>query len=38
MSEKNIIFNDKKVKKCDFYRNKKLFKIDYTDINKVLVS
>ena len=37
MSGKNIIFNDKKFKK-DFHRNKKPFKIDDIDFNKVLVS
>ena len=38
MSGKNIIFNDKKVNKSNFYRNKKLFKIDEIDINKILAS
>ena len=38
MSGKNIIFNDKKFKKRDFHRNKKPFKIDDIDFNKVLVS
>ena len=27
MSGKNIIFYDKKINKCDFYKNKKLFNI-----------
>ena len=36
MSAKNIIFHDKKINKNNFYRNKKLFKIDDIDINKVL--
>ena len=38
MSEKNIIFNDKKISKSIFYKIKTLFKIDDTDINKMLVS
>ena len=33
-----INFGDKKIKKSDFYKNKKLTKIDNTDVNKVLVS
>ena len=35
MSGKSVSFGDKKVKKCDFYKTKKLFK---TDVNKILVS
>ena len=38
MSGKNIIFDDEKITKSNFYRNKRLFKIDDIDINKVLVS
>ena len=38
MSTKNIIFDDKKLKKSDFYKNKKIFNIDYIDVNKILVS
>ena len=38
MSGKNIIFDDEKIKKNDFCRKKKLFKIDDIDINKILVS
>ena len=38
MSGKNIIFNDKKLNKNNFYINKKLFKIDDMDINKILVT
>ena len=38
MSGKNIIFNDKKTNKSNFYKNKKLFKTDDIDINKILVS
>ena len=38
MSEKNINFDDKKIKKSVFYKNKKVFQIDYIDVNKILVS
>ena len=38
MSGKNINFEDKKVSKSNFCKNKKLFKIDDIDINKILVS
>ena len=38
MSEKNIKFEDKKVDKRSFYKNKKLFKMEDIDINKILVS
>ena len=38
MSGKSIIFDNKKVNKNNFYKNKKLFKIDDIDINKMLVS
>ena len=38
MSGKNIIFDDKKMNKSNFYRNKKLFKIDNIDVDKILVS
>ena len=38
MSGKNINFDDKKIRKSDFYKNKKVFQIDYIDVNKVLVS
>ena len=34
MSGKNIIFDDKKVKKSDFYKNKKVIEVDDTDVNK----
>ena len=36
MSEKNVNFGDKKGKKSDFYKNKKVIKIH--DVNKILVS
>ena len=38
MSEKNINFDDKKIKKSEFYKSKKVFQIDDVDINKILVS
>ena len=36
MSGKNIIFNDKKINESNFYRGKKLFKVDEININKIL--
>ena len=38
MSAKSINFDDKKINKRNFHRNKKLFKIEDIDINKMLVS
>ena len=38
MSEKNIIFDEEKINKSSFYRNKKPFIIDNTDVNKILIS
>ena len=38
MNGKNINFNDKKIKKSEFYKNEKITKIDDTDVNKILVS
>ena len=38
MSEKNINFDDKKIEKSEFYKNKKVFQIDDIDVNKILVS
>ena len=38
MSGKNIIFNDEMINKSNFYRNKKSFIIDDTDVNKILIS
>ena len=38
MSGKTINFEDKKVNKSNFYKNKKLFKIEDIDINNILVS
>ena len=37
MSRKNIIFDDKKVKKSGFYKNKRLFKIDVSFLKKNLM-
>ena len=35
----DINFDDKKIKECDFYnKNKKIFNINYIDVNKILVS
>ena len=31
-------FRDKKIKKSNFYKNKKLFKIDNIDVNKIFLS
>ena len=38
MSGKNVNFGDKKIQKSDFYKNKKVVKIDAIDFNKILVS
>ena len=38
MSEKNINFDDKKIKKSEFYENKKANSMDDIDVNKILVS
>ena len=38
MNTKNINFDDKKNKKSDFYKNKKVFQIDDIDVKKILVS
>ena len=37
MIEKNINFDDEKIKKSEFYQ-KKAFQIDDVDVNKILVS
>ena len=37
-SGKNINFNDKKVRKSDFYKNKEIYNTDETDVNNILVS
>ena len=38
MSRKSINFDDKKINKSKFHKNKKLFKIEDIDINNILVS
>ena len=39
MNGKSISFDNKNIKKSDFYnKNKKIFNIDDTDVNKILVS
>ena len=38
MSGKSISFDDKKINKSSFYKNKKLFSLNDIDINKILVS
>ena len=38
MSGKKIILNDKKITRSNFYKNKKLFKIDDINVSKILVS
>ena len=38
MSGNDTYFEDKKINKSNFYKNKKLFKIEDIDINNILVS
>ena len=38
MSGKSINFDDKKINKSNFYKNKKLFNLNDIDVNKILVS
>ena len=38
MSGKSINFDDKKINKSNFYRNKKIFNIYDLDVNKILAS
>ena len=38
MSGENVNFGNKKIKKSDFYKNKKEAKIDDIHVNKILVS
>ena len=38
MSEESIKFGDKKINRKSFYANKKVFKTEDIDINKILVS
>ena len=37
MSRKSVNFRDKKNLKSDFYKNKKVAKIDDVDVSKILV-
>ena len=38
MSRSSTNFNNEKIKKNDFYKNKMIFNIDNIDVNKILVS
>ena len=38
MSGKNTNFGNKKIKKSDFYKNKKVIKIDDIDVSEILVT
>ena len=38
MSGKSVNFDDKKINKSSFYKNKKLFSLNDIDVNKILVS
>ena len=38
MSGKSINFDDKKIKKIEFYKNRKVFQTDDVDVNKIWVS
>ena len=38
MIGKKIKLDDKKINKSNFYKKKRLFKIDDIDVNKILVS
>ena len=38
MSAKNINFDDKKIKRNSFYKNKKINNIEDIDVNNILVS
>ena len=38
MAQKTINFDDKKINKSNFYKNKKLFNLHDLDVNKILVS
>ena len=38
MSGNNINFDDKIIKKCNFYKNKKIFNKNDIDVNNILVS
>ena len=38
MSGNNINFDDKKIKKSIFYKNKRIYSTDDIDVNNILVS
>ena len=38
MSGESINFDDKKINKSNFYKNKELFNIHHLDVNKIIVS
>ena len=38
MSGKSVSFGDKKLKKSNFYKNKKIYKIDDINVNEILGS
>ena len=38
LSRKNINFDNEKIKKCNFYKNKKLLYIYDIDVNRILIS
>ena len=38
ISRNSLNFNNEKILKSDFYKNKKIFNIDNIDVNKILVS
>ena len=38
MSRKNVNFGDKQIKRIDFFKRKKVTKINDIDVNKILVS
>ena len=38
MSGENLIFDNKKINKSNFYKIKKLSKIDDIEVNKILIS
>ena len=38
MSSKSVNFGDRKIEKSDLYKNKKVIKIDDSDVNEILAS
>ena len=38
MTGKSIIFDDKKINKSNFYKNKKLFNVNDIEVDKILIS